>query len=160
MRRRWFLTLTLLHALALPCMAAMVFEVHCTGDQSTPPNLSLGVADGTFTLDDGGTQMAFSLSFVGLEGTTVAAHLHRVSTGTGAPIALGLNPPIGVFAGTCTGTLTGITPAMVTDMLADLYYVNIHTTAFPDGEIRGGLFLRSTTPGKRTTWGRIKASYR
>jgi hypothetical protein len=47
--------------------------------------------------------------------------------------------PLGVTSGSFSGTAT-ITDAQETDLLAGLWYVNIHTTTSGGGEIRGQVY--------------------
>src|SRR5207237_624209 len=42
-------------------------------------------------------------------------------------------------AGSIPQQTFAITPAQVADLQAGLYYMNVHTTTFPNGEIRGQL---------------------
>jgi hypothetical protein len=52
-----------------------------------------------------------------------------------APILVPLQQTGGT-AGTVSGTGT-LTPAQVTDMQNGMMYVNVHTSTYPNGEIRG-----------------------
>ena len=50
---------------------------------------------------------------------------------------------MGISASPLTGSAT-ITPTQASDMMNGLWYVNLHTTAYPTGEIRGQLELMDT----------------
>jgi hypothetical protein len=113
-----------------------------------------------FTLDIANASMTYTVTFSGLSGPLTGTHIHRLSgTGGGAP-AIGLNPPLGATEATWSGTLTDLTAATIADLLAGLYYLNIHSTEYPDGEIRGTLVLDPETPVRPVSWGRIKALFR
>lgn len=73
-------------------------------------------------------------------------------TGSGVPLTLGLNPPVGLTSGTWSGTVN-VSPATVAEMEAELFYAKIHSEALVDGEIRGTLVVSGTTSAKRGTWG-------
>ena len=48
--------------------------------------------------------------------------------------------PLGAFTGMTSGNLTGmatITGTQETQLLSDLWYINIHTSLYTGGEIRG-----------------------
>lgn len=62
----------------------------------------------------------------------------------------GASAPAGVAA---------VTAAQVADLMAGLWYVNLHTTSYPGGELRAQL-EGAPAPAGRSTWGRIKKLYR
>lgn len=114
------------------------FEIALTGSKEVPPNptTATGVLIGTY--DDATNTLSFDLVFNGLIGTTTAAHFHGpatpgVNAGVQVPLA-GL--PVGVSSGTYSNTFV-LTPAQESDLLNGLWYVNVHTTLYPGGEIRG-----------------------
>lgn len=81
----------------------------------------------------------------------VAAHIHRGRRGMNGPIVVSLRRPADctdqVNSFTCRGTITRARLtgplrgrpliALVREMRRGNTYVNVHTTGFPDGEIRG-----------------------
>jgi hypothetical protein len=109
------------------------------GNQEVPINASPGIGAGMLTYDDVANQLNWNITFSGLLAGTTAAHFH----GPAAPGAVaGVQIPIslGAFAGARSGTLIGmatLTATQETQLLSDLWYINIHTTMFPGGEIRG-----------------------
>ena len=61
------------------------------------------------------------------------------------------------------GTPVALTGPQQADLIAGLWYINIHSQAFPGGEIRGQV-LTAPTPCQtvaveESTWGKIKALY-
>jgi hypothetical protein len=90
-----------------------------------------GFADITF--DDVSKLLSWDLSWSGLSSPAVASHFHgpalpNQSAGVQVSIAIGSNPSLG------SATLNA---SQESDLLAGLWYVNIHTTPFLGGEIRG-----------------------
>ena len=79
--------------------------------------------------------VAWRLTFAGLTGRAVAAHIHIGARGKAGPVAVAL-------CGPCrngqrgTGTLR---PAVLTALEAGRAYVNVHTPRNPAGEVRGQL---------------------
>lgn len=73
------------------------------------------------------------------------AHIHEGAPGTNGPVIATLFGGSGVFdpASPISGTLT-LTPTQVTKLLAGNYYINVHTSDFPAGELRGQ--VRTYTP--------------
>jgi plastocyanin len=64
--------------------------------------------------------------------STIDGHVHYGAPGVGGPIAFGFSNPMSPISETWN-----ITPADVDSLFAGKLYVNIHSTPFPSGEIRG-----------------------
>jgi hypothetical protein len=151
-------------AVALPAGAAPTdptYRAVASGALESPPNASPGTS--LVTIDLGGKEMLVDLPFRDLDGTTTEAHIHCCTstafTGT-APVAVPFQDfPMDVHAGTYSkaialgdtasydpafvsahgGTAQGAASALVDAINANEAYVNIHTSRYPDGEIRGWL---------------------
>lgn len=95
---------------------------------------------GLLTLNLDGS-VSYNISYSGLTGTFSAAHIHGSATafpGFNAGVLSGLaNSPNGTSAGLLSGTTAILTTEQQGWMQAGSTYVNIHTSAFPGGEIRG-----------------------
>jgi Cu/Zn superoxide dismutase len=92
-----------------------------------------GSFTGTLTKTDSGTALNWQLSFGGLTGDGIAAHIHIASRGVAGPVVVPLCTP-------CTSGATGtanITATMFDAIQSDRAYVNVHTKTNPAGEIRG-----------------------
>jgi hypothetical protein len=94
---------------------------------------SSGKGMGTFTYDPATHTLTYNVTYEGLSGPAVAAHIH-------GPADPGANaPPVVPFpnaASPITGTAT-LTDAQAAELAAGKYYVNVHTAANKGGEIRG-----------------------
>lgn len=97
-----------------------------------------GIAD--FALNQGVERVCFELSWADIDGDVFAAHIHEAPAGEAGPIVVPL------FAGDFDGTdsVSGCVDAdraLVKDIRKNPtdYYVNVHSTAFPPGAIRGQL---------------------
>jgi len=126
-------------AVAFPLVtaaSAQTITFSLDGAQEVPPVASPGVGVCTVTLNAATGAVTVAGTYQGLAGDATAAHIHGPGApGTSAGIVLGL----GVSGGT-DGTVAGggtLTPAQVAELQAGLYYVNVHSTAFGGGEIRG-----------------------
>lgn len=156
------LALAAASSLAVPALAqsgGSNYQAVAVGALEVPPNASPGYA--TVALEIPGRQLFVDLSFRDLLGTTTGAHIHCCTSdafsGT-APIALPFEDfPTGVRAGEYTaafnlgdeatydpaflsangGTAAGAAAALLAGMNANEAYVNFHTDAYPNGEIRG-----------------------
>ncbi len=146
--------------------ATIVYNVILDGPSESPANASPGTGTATITYDTTAHTLRVQTSFSGLVGTTTASHIHAatatpgVSTAgvaTTTPTFAGF--PLGVTSGTYDNTLdltlaSSYNPAYVTahggtpttaetDLIAAIAagkaYLNIHSSVFPGGEIRGFL---------------------
>jgi hypothetical protein len=120
------------------------FEALLAGTQETPPNPAPALATGSFTLTPHG--LAFNITADGLTGAIVAAHFHSGQRGVAGPVVRAFAPGEFVTPNTLAGVwkptdASPLTPALVTELLKGNVYVNLHTAAFPAGEIRGQLTL-------------------
>jgi hypothetical protein len=158
--------------LALGSAAAMAesYTTSMTGLQEATPNNSPGVGAGIVTFDVTSHSITIGAVFTGLVGEVTVAHIHCCTDEAGvggAPVATMVPTftdfPAGVTEGTYLrsfdtsqasfwnpnfltangGTTAGAEMALLAGMNAGLAYLNIHTTAYPGGEIRGFLI---TTP--------------
>jgi hypothetical protein len=142
----------------------LVFTTTLTGAQEVPPTGSPGVGSALVTVDTVAKQMTVNVSFSGLVSQTIASHIHCCAgPGANAIVATAVPTfpgfPLGVTTGTYLQTFdlnlaSTYNPAFITahgstvssaqaDFIAGLVggqtYLNIHTTSFPGGEIRGQL---------------------
>jgi hypothetical protein len=150
----------------------ITFNVTLSGLNEVPANASPGTGLATVVIDDTAHTMTLHVVFSGLLAPTTASHIHccfapqtpTAGVATTTPTFPGF--PTGVTAGTYDATFdlllassynpvyitnNGGTPAsaeiaLLTGMAQGRSYLNIHTTAFPAGEIRGNL-IRVPEPG-------------
>ncbi|MCZ6596978.1 MAG: CHRD domain-containing protein, partial [Planctomycetota bacterium] len=96
-----------------------------------PTNPSLACASASFSYDVGTRILSYDVQATGLSAT--AAHLHDGDVGVGGPIVFTLTGGPTSWV----GATSPLSAAQEADLLREGFYVNIHTTAFPGGEIRG-----------------------
>lgn len=123
---------------ATPAHASTTFTAFLDGPQSNTASPATGYA--TVILNDAQNQATVSLTFNGLLAPQNDAHIHGP-----APAGVGAPPVFQLPLGTFNGLVWNLTPADVTNLQAGLLYVNVHSTQFPSGEIRGQLTL--SVPG-------------
>jgi hypothetical protein len=108
-----------------------------TGQETPAP--SAGGAHGSFSYEIGGSQLCYTIEATRLSTPAVAAHIHRAERNVAGPIVV----PLVVPAETSFETSACATadPALLAAIEADpsAYYVNVHTSMNPPGEIRGQL---------------------
>ena len=136
-------------------------------NENPPHPTSSAIGTALVTWDTATTMMALNVIFSGLTTPDIMAHIHCCTTtpsgnaGVATTVPSFPGFPLGVTSGTYAHTLDmlnagsynpafvtahGGTPssaaaALLTGILAGQAYVNIHTTMFPGGEIRGNLAI-------------------
>ncbi len=109
-----------------------LFTANLTAAQETPPNNSTATGTATILLSPDETTARVSLNFSGLTSAETDAHIH----GPAAPGVVGviLFP---LPTGNVSDFLISLTPTDVANLKSGQLYVNVHSTNFPNGEIRG-----------------------
>ena len=101
-------------------------------------------ASGTafITLNQGQGEVCFDLSWTGIDGTVVAAHIHVGPAGVAGPVVVPLFTDV-ALSGTdsASGCVSGVSEELIKAIRHDPenYYVNIHSSVFPAGAVRGQL---------------------
>jgi hypothetical protein len=140
MRRKFFLTLTIILSammFSITAAAQQKFSVSLNGRQEVPANNSSGNGNCMITLNATETQLTVTCNYRSLTSNVVGAHIHdNGPVGVNGPIAFDFS-----FTGGTNGAIGPLTfdttPAQVADLRANRLYVNMHTSNFPGGEIRG-----------------------
>ncbi|MFO0835237.1 MAG: CHRD domain-containing protein [Phycisphaerales bacterium] len=103
-----------------------------TGTQEVPPNASGADGCGSFVIDPINNKITYRIVVTNLSAAETAAHIHGpAGPGVAGPIMFAL-PPGPVKSGVIT-----YNQSQEADILAGRIYVNVHTTNFPGGEVRG-----------------------
>ncbi len=110
------------------------------GANEVPPNASpaSGSVDAMFNKDT--NLLRWKVNYAGLSGAATAGHFHGpAAVSANAGVALGWPGPI---SNGMEGSAT-LTPAQAADLMAGRWYANVHTAAFPGGEVRGQMTVRN-----------------
>jgi hypothetical protein len=121
----------------VPAIAATIsYKADMTGAQETPPNNSKGKGSVVAKFDAATKILTWTITYSGLTGAATAAHFHGpAKMDVKAPPEV---PIKGDLASPITGKAT-LTDQQIKDLEAGLWYFNVHTAKYPDGEIRGQL---------------------
>jgi hypothetical protein len=103
---------------------------YLTGTQEVPMNASPATGCGTFVFDTDANTCTYRIVYQGF--ADVAAHIHGF-----APAGVNAGVKVNLPAGFLKAGSFGYTQTEEADYLGGLAYVNIHSAAFPGGEIRG-----------------------
>ena len=116
-----------------PAASTQQFNAALSGEQEVPPTASGALATGTLSFDPSTRSIIGNIVLDGM--TASAAHIHQADVGVSGPIIVALTE-------TTPGTWsvpagTALTVAQASALAAGGLYFNAHTTANPNGEIRG-----------------------
>jgi hypothetical protein len=115
----------------------IVFSVNLTGAAEAPgPGATDGRGTARITVDPQRDEVCFELTTSDVPNVT-AAHIHEGRAGTAGPIAVTLTAPQNGKSEGCVPTTASIVKAIASGQRS--FYVNVHTTEFPDGAIRAQL---------------------
>jgi hypothetical protein len=98
-----------------------------------------GSGSALITLNEGQGEVCWAISVTDLTLPATAAHIHAGPAGVAGGVVVTLSPPD--ESGTSSGCATGVDRALIKDIRKNPaeYYVNVHTTDYPSGAIRGQL---------------------
>ena len=111
-----------------------LFQASLTGAQEVPPVTTGGSGSADLRYNPSTQMLSWSVTHSGLSGPVTAAHIH-------GPAPAGQNAGVAIpFTNVGSPTITGeakLTPQQLAQLVGGQMYVNLHTAANPNGEIRG-----------------------
>ncbi|MCX7170529.1 MAG: CHRD domain-containing protein, partial [Proteobacteria bacterium] len=126
------------------------FSTLLSGDQEVPVSPSTATGYGTVVLNPATKTISGVLVTNGIVGT--AAHIHEGAPGLNGSVIFPLTGGPTVWT-VPAGTV--LTDAQVTKLTTGAYYLNVHSTGLPGGEIRGQLNQTDTSRQRhlgRASW--------
>ena len=132
-------------ASAAPAMAAVTLEAELSGANEVPgPGDGDGSGGARVTVDVRAQRVCYAISVRNITLPAAAAHIHRGSAGVAGPVRVTLNRPTrvtGTAIGLAFGCERNISKALLRRIRSNpaAFYVNVHTSDFPDGAVRGQL---------------------
>ncbi|MDB5051875.1 MAG: hypothetical protein JWO30_4946 [Fibrobacteres bacterium] len=115
----------------------LVFGARTNAAQEVPKVTLEGDPQGLigFKLNETQDTMLVYGAFQGLSSAVTKFHIHAGEKGQAGPVALDVFPL--VKDRTIAANWTGFGPKDVRQFLRGAYYINVHTSAYPNGEMRG-----------------------
>ena len=121
--------------------AQTTFQAFLSGLGEVPPNASPATGFGTVVLNAVQTQITVNENWSGLSAPASASHIHNAPPGVNGAVIFTFAGVPAATAGAIPQQVFAITAAQVAQLFAGNMYLNIHTSVFPGGEIRGQLAL-------------------
>jgi hypothetical protein len=119
---------------------AQTYTAFLTPAQEVPASGSAATGYGRVFINESTLTLSFTVVFNGLAGTQTAAHIHNAAIGVNGPVIVNFGT-VGGTAGTITGSVA-VTALQIANIRDGVGYINVHSTLWPGGEIRGQLGLR------------------
>ncbi len=110
----------------------VAFKATLNGTSETPPNASTASGLSSVTYNKSTKLLSINVTYSGL--TVTGAHIHKGAVATAGAIIFSFTK----FTSPINANFT-LDALQEADLLANLYYVDLHSAAFPNGEIRGQL---------------------
>lgn len=112
----------------------VAFTTQLRGANEVPANASPGSGSVDAVFDTATHLLRWKVNYTRLTGPATAGHFHGpAAIGANAGVALGWASPL---SSPMDGSAT-LTAAQAADLMAGRWYANIHTAAYPAGELRG-----------------------
>jgi hypothetical protein len=129
---------------AVPAEAKVFpFTALLNAPQEVPPTASSAQGVAHMTFDSDTDLLCYAISYQGLVGAETMAHFHTNVPGVDGPIIFDISPmppgpsPLGSPKSGCVGPLDS---AQFKSLKSGLFYINIHSSFDPGGEIRGQVY--------------------
>ncbi len=120
---------------------SQTYSVTLNGKQEVPMNNSMQTATATVELDEGLMRFRATLDASSVEGFS-AAHIHDGDLGENGDVAF-------AFEATSEGmyevAITDLDESSIADLMDGDWYINLHTEAFADGELRAQIVPDTTS---------------
>jgi hypothetical protein len=111
------------------------FSGTLSGANEVPANASTATGTISGSFNPGSKILTVSVNYAGI--TPVAGHIHKAAAGANGPVIF--NFGVIIASTTFNFATTALDATQEADLRANQYYVNLHTAAFPGGEIRAQL---------------------
>jgi hypothetical protein len=114
-------------------MADTLVTATLSGSAEVPANPSASTGNVSGTFNEETKMLMFDITYTGF--TPVAWHIHKAAAGANGGVIFNM----GTTFLTPFMFMQTLDAAQESDLKAGLYYVNLHSATYPNGEIRGQL---------------------
>ncbi len=118
----------------------MSFDATLNGAQEAPAAEAPGKGVASMYFSDGMDSLYYDIVVNKLSGPITGVHIHQGFLGSSGAVVTNLSSNIN--GNRIQGSITGsdLSPSLVEIMITGEAYINVHTAAFPNGEVRGQIF--------------------
>jgi len=118
--------------------------ISLTGAQEVPANSSTGIGTAQIAYDPTYKTINYQISWQlgSATATTVGMHFHGAENGsdiTSSPVTIGITGFTSNYIGSLSGTTRPLTADEEHQLLEGKWYLNIHSSTIPGGELRGNI---------------------
>lgn len=112
-----------------------------TAQETTPVTGGAAIGQAGMKLNYSFDTLWYDVQVNGLTGPITAAHFHKGEAGTSGGVLIGI-PNGNIVGNRISGMITGsmLADTFISDMLSGAVYLNVHTSANPNGEVRGQVY--------------------
>jgi hypothetical protein len=140
------------NAPAAPTRQTYTANVQLNGANEVPAVTTTGTGTANITYYSDTKTITYTLNWQlgSTSATTTGMHFHGSDTGgsnTSSPIVIEITGFTSASSGSLTGTTRALTDTEAAQLLAGKWYVNIHSSTFPSGEMRANIALINTSTG-------------
>jgi hypothetical protein len=126
----------------LTALFLLVSISSCSDNESTPgPSITTFSAAMLMGSNEVPTTKVFTITVTHDLSSITSGHIHKGAAGTNGSVVF----PFTALVSPISYTSAALTPEQEADLMANLYYVNLHSSTFTAGEIRGQLVKGTTT---------------
>jgi len=118
------------------------FKVQLTGAEQSPPVMTKGKGTAYLTWDASTRVVTWHINYSGLSSDATMSHFHNGANGAkcGGPVVIWITKKGSPVKSPITGKAT-LTPEQAQQLEAGDWYINVHSTSHPAGEICGQVVL-------------------
>jgi hypothetical protein len=133
--KKYISLILLLFIISAPSFAQIMFTASLDGTQETPTPVTTNAAGTAWlVLSADFKSITYNITYARLSAPFTASHFHVGAVGVSGGVVF----PITTYVGnTAKGVWSNFPDSILAKLLNGLLYVNVHTSAFPGGEIRG-----------------------
>lgn len=132
-KKRFCFLVVLSLQFSVQTFSQILFTASLDGTQENPAVVTNGKGTGWFLLSPDMNSLTFRITYAKLTGNFTASHIHIGSVGINGQVLF----PITFNGNTAAGTITNLADSIVGKLMKEQLYINIHSSSFPGGEIRG-----------------------
>lgn len=121
----------------------LLISARLDGSQEVPAVSTNAAGVASFVINATRDSICVNISVTGLSGPITGAHVHEGDMGVSGPVLINLSSFVNGNRIMTVLTGTAVSTANISKFLSGKFYVNVHTAANPNGEIRGQLMLET-----------------